>query len=130
MVTDPIGDMLIQIKNATMAGGRVVDLPCSKMKVAVAEILVSNGYLAHAEKIGELPKLMLRLTIAYDGKTPILTGVKRISKPGMRWYVAKSEVPRVMGGMGMAIVSTPQGVMTGDDARKKGVGGELLCEVW
>lgn len=130
MVTDPIGDLLIQIKNASLAGKKSVELPYSKMKEAVAKILVSEGYLTSASRKGELPKAILHVGLAYDGKTPVLTNLKRVSKPGMRWYIRGKQIPLVMGGMGISILSTPQGVMTGKNAKAKGVGGELLCEVW
>lgn len=130
MINDPLGDMLIQIKNASMAGLPVVDLPYSKMKMAVAKILVKSGYLTGATKKGEIPKSMLHLTLTYKDKTPVVSGVKRVSKPGLRWYVGRREIPTVMGGLGTAIVSTPEGVMDGGEARKKGLGGELLCEIW
>ena len=130
MVNDPIGDLLIQIKNASMAGIRSIELPYSKAKMAVSEVLVKTGYLVACSKQGDLPHAVLQISLAYDGKEPVLTGVKRVSKPGMRWYVGKKEIPLVMGGMGTAIVSTPSGIMTGQEARKNGLGGELLCEVW
>ncbi len=130
VVSDPIGDMLIQIKNAVMAGKHVVELPHSSMKHAVATILSQEGYIGTVEKTGNSPKLMLRIHLKYQGDAPVLTGVKRISKPGLRWYVGKNEIPEVLGGLGIAIVSTPQGVMSGKEAKKRGVGGELLCTVW
>lgn len=130
IVNDPIGDMLIQIKNAAMAKKRTIELPNSKLKLALAKTLIKAGYLTDAAVVGNAPKVQLRLTIAYEGKLPILTDLRRISKPGLRLYVGKSEIPRVVGGMGVAILSTPQGILTGGEAKKQGVGGELLCEVW
>lgn len=129
MVNDPIGDMLAQIKNATMAGKRVVELPHSRMKVQVATVLVQEGYLAAVEQFGEKPKLMLRLRLLGEEASPI-RDIKRVSKPGLRWYVTKDEIPQVLGGMGIAILSTSAGIMTGKEAKKRGVGGELLCTVW
>jgi small subunit ribosomal protein S8 len=130
MVNDPIGDMLIQVKNAALAHKRTIRMPASKAKLAVAKILKEKGYLSDCDmqKEGEWP--VLTLTLAYEDKSPILSGVRRVSKPGLRRYVGKGEIPYVLGGMGIAVLSTPQGVMAGDEARKKGVGGELICEVW
>lgn len=130
MVNDPIGDMLAQIKNASMARRGEVVLPFSAMKMAVASILKSEGYVAMVEKIGEEPKARLRIVLRYDNDAPVVTDLKRKSKPGMRVYIGKTAIPAVLGGMGISILSTPLGVMTGDEAKKQGVGGELLCEVW
>lgn len=130
MVNDPVGDMLTQIRNAAMAGKKVIELPHSKLKTAVSRILASEGYLESVETIGESPWKQLRLVLAYQEGRPVIIGVRRVSKPGLRWYVNQKTIPKVMGGMGMAIVSTPLGVMTGKDARAKKIGGELLCEVW
>jgi small subunit ribosomal protein S8 len=130
MVNDPIGDMLAQIKNAVMAGKSSVDLPYSRMKHQVAVILLKEGYLTEATKAGEVPKQRLLLKIKYEGKNAVLTDLKRKSKPGLRVYINKTEIPYVIGGMGIAIVSTSQGIMTGKDAKKRGIGGEFLCEVW
>ena len=130
MVSDPIGDMLAQIKNAYMAGKSVVVLPYSKMKEAVAGILVEEGYLALVTVKGEHVGQTLELTLRYEGSAPTLTDLKRKSKPGLRVYVGSHAIPTVVGGMGIAILSTPQGIMTGKQAKKKHIGGELLCEVW
>lgn len=130
MVNDPIGDMLVQIKNASMAGNAVVVLPHSRMKESVAFVLCKAGYLATVATIGERPKQMLTLTLLYQNKIPAMTDIKRKSKPGLRVYVGKREIPTVIGGMGVAILSTPCGVMTGNEAKKRGLGGELLCVVW
>ncbi len=130
MVNDPIGDMLIQIKNAALAGRTVVVLPHSKMKEEVGRVLKTEGYLESIEKIGTVPKFMLRLTLSYRDESPVLTDLKRISKPGLRVYIDRHSIPVVVGGMGVAVVSTPQGIMTGKEAKKKGIGGELLCEIW
>lgn len=130
MVNDPIGDMLTRIRNAAMAQIRVVEIPYSKLKEAVGLILVQEGYLTSVEKVGVGPKTILKAVLAYSGKTPILSGVKRISKPGLRWYVGKKDIPKVLGGMGTAILSTPEGIMTGKEAQDKGTGGEVVCEVW
>jgi len=130
MVNDPIADMLIQIKNAAMARIHRVDIPYSRMKHAVAAILEKEGYVVSVEKIGESTQTRLRIELKYEDSKPIFSDVKRISKPGLRWYVNKKSIPLVVGGMGIAILSTPQGVMTGKEAKKRGIGGELLCEVW
>lgn len=130
MVNDPVGDLLAQIKNASMAGIQSIDLPYSRMKMEVAKILSQEGYVGAIEKTGTEPKCRLKIVIKYVGKTPVITGVKRVSKPGLRLYVNKQTIPTVVGGMGIAIVSTPQGIMTGRDAKKKGIGGEILCTTW
>lgn len=130
MVNDPIGDLLIQIKNAYRAGKSVAVLPHSRLKEAVAQILAQEKYLAAVSVTGERPKKTLELALRYDGATPAVTDLKRKSKPGLRLYVGATAIPTVVGGMGVAIVSTPQGIMTGKEARKKHIGGELLCEVW
>ena len=130
MVNDPIGDMLIQIKNAAMVGKRVVDLPYSRIKYELASILAKEGYVDSVEKMGSEPKLMLRIINRFQGKAPVINGIKRISKPGLRWYVRKTMIPTVVGGVGVAILSTPQGLMTNKEAKKQGTGGEVLCEVW
>lgn len=130
MVNDSVGDLLAQIKNAYMAGTSVVMLPHSKMKETLARILAREGYLASVEVAGETYKKTLELTLRYQGKSPAMTDVKRKSKPGLRIYVRSEGIPTVVGGMGTAILSTPQGIMTGKEAKKKHIGGELLCEVW
>lgn len=130
MVNDPIGDMLIQIKNASLAKNSVIELPYSKLKMALGKILFDEGYIASVAKTGSDPKANLRVGIRYVNGTSVITGVKRVSKPGLRWYVNKSNIPTVVGGMGIAILSTPQGIMTGSVAKKKGIGGELLCKIW
>ncbi len=113
-----------------MAGKSVVNLPHSKMKEAVARILAEQRYVASVAALGEHPKKTLEVSLRYDGAIPAITDVKRKSKPGLRVYVGASDIPVVVGGMGTAILSTPQGIMTGKQAKKKHIGGELLCEVW
>ena len=130
MVNDPIGDMLIQIKNAAAAGRKSLDLPYSNMKAALGEILVGEKYIESMKKTGIEPKFILHINLREVDGVPAITGVKRISKPGLRWYIDKNEIPRVFSGMGTAILSTSQGMMTGRAAKKLGIGGELLCEVW
>ncbi|MFZ0637127.1 MAG: 30S ribosomal protein S8 [Candidatus Acidiferrales bacterium] len=132
MTTDPIADMLTRIRNASRAKHPRVDLPASKLKVEIARILKDEGYLASYKVVDETKvKKMLRVFLRYTpDRRSVITNLKRISRPGCRRYVGKSEIRAVVGGMGIAIVSTPRGLMTGHAARKQGVGGELLCEVW
>lgn len=130
-ITDPIADMLTRIRNATMARHDEVRLPSSKMKVAIARVLKEEGFIKDYEEVVEGLRRFLRLKLAYTGKKePVLTGLKRVSKPGLRVYVQKREIPRVYGGLGVAILSTPQGIMTGQQAWRRHVGGEVLCYVW
>ena len=130
MVGDPIGDMIIQKKNAGMAGKKAVELSFSKEKERIGKILEQEGYIIHSEKIGMLPHATLRITLRYVDGVHVIDGVKRMSKPGVRLYVDKHSIPSVMGNIGIAILSTSKGVMTGKEARKNGIGGELLCEIW
>lgn len=113
-----------------MAGKLAIELPHSRLKMEVAKILSREGYIGSVEKFGTGPKFMIRIGIKYQGNEPAITGLKRISKPGLRWYIKKHAIPTVVGGMGIAILSTPQGIMTGTEAKKKGIGGELLCTIW
>ena len=135
-ITDPIADMLTRIRNAAMMGHPVVAMPSSKLKVEIARILKEEGYLegydaAEGEKPGQP---VLRLKIKYLGerreKKPVITGLERISRPGRRVYTRKQDIPWVLSGIGIAILSTPKGVMTGQRARQLNVGGELICKVW
>ena len=116
MVNDPVGDMIAQIKNASMAKNERVELPHSRMKEVVAAVLVAQGYLASLETTGEAPKRTLRLGIKYNHGEPAIRDIKRVSKPGLRWYVQSNKIPNVVGGMGIDIVSTSQWVMTGNEA--------------
>jgi small subunit ribosomal protein S8 len=135
-VTDPIGDMLTRIRNAALAGHPTVSLPSSKMKLAIAQILKEEGFLENFEEalVEGRPARVLRLRLKYVGerreRRPVLGGLKRVSRPGRRVYVGKSKIPWVRSGLGVAILSTPKGVMTGARARQLGVGGEVLCQVW
>ena len=126
---DPIADMLTRIRNASRALLPTVAIPHSRMKESLAHILKSEGYVAEVAVEGKLPKT-IKLRLKYDGKKSVIEGLKRVSKPGLRNYVGSTEIPRVRGGLGVAVVSTSEGVMTGQDARKKNIGGELLCYVW
>jgi small subunit ribosomal protein S8 len=135
-VSDPIGDMLTRIRNAALAGHKTASLPASKMKLAIAQILKEEGFIEAFEEaaVEGKPSKALRITLKYVGerreRRPVITGLARISRPGRRVYAGKREIPWVRSGMGVAILSTPKGVMTGDRARHLGVGGEVLCQIW
>jgi small subunit ribosomal protein S8 len=135
-MTDPIADMLTRIRNSTMSGQAMTAMPFSKIKVEIAKILKEEGYLenyevADGEKLGQK---VLRLKIKYFGerreRKPVMTGIERVSRPGRRVYTKKQDIPWVLSGIGVAILSTPKGIMTGQRARQLGVGGEILCKVW
>ena len=128
-MNDPISDMLTRIRNANGALLPLVNVPHSKLKESIAGILKSEGYIHDFSVEGQLPK-NLKLKLKYQGKKSVIEGLRRISKPGLRHYVGATEIPRVLGGLGVAVLSTPEGVMTGTQARKKNLGGELLCYVW
>jgi small subunit ribosomal protein S8 len=135
-MTDPIADMLTRIRNAVMAGQTMTAMPFSKVKAEIAKILKEEGYLEMIEVAdGERPsQKVLRLRIKYIGdrreRKPVITGLERVSRPGRRVYSKKQDIPWVLSGIGVAIVSTPKGIMTGQRARQLGVGGEILCKVW
>ena len=131
-MSDPIADMLTRIRNANTAKHDTVDIPSSKIKVAIADILVDEGYIAKYDIIDEGSYKTMRVTLKYgaDKNEKIITGLKRISKPGLRIYVGKDELPKVLGGLGIAILSTNQGIITDKEARKLKVGGEVLAFVW
>jgi small subunit ribosomal protein S8 len=132
MITDPIADMLTRIRNAAKARHLRVDLPASRLKVEIARILKDEGYLSTFKVVDEnKTKKSLRLFLRYTpDKHSVITDLRRVSRPGCRRYVGKTEIRAVVGGMGISILSTPRGIMTGQAAKKAGVGGELLCEVW
>lgn len=132
MMTDPISDMLTRVRNAAMARAHVVEMPMSKMKFAIAKILESRGYLAQVETVtGKVSsREVLRLTLSYVDGMPVVSDLKRISKPGRRVYMKADDIRPVRSGYGLSIVSTPNGLMAGDDARKRRLGGELICEVY
>ena len=131
MTTDPIADFLTRIRNGALAKHPRVEMPSSKMKIEIARILKEEGYLANYKVVEEKGKKTLRVFLRYTpDRHSVITDLKRISRPGSRRYVGKFGIKPVVGGMGIAIVSTPRGLMTGSSARKEGVGGELLCEVW
>ena len=135
-VNDPIADMLTRVRNSVMIGQSLVAMPSSKIKVEIARILKEEGYIDGFEVVDEDSpvKRTLRLRLKYVGerreRRPVITGLERISRPGRRTYTRKTDIPWVLSGLGIAIVSTPKGVMTGQRARQLGVGGELLCKVW
>jgi len=128
-MTDPISDMLTRIRNAGHALLPTVEIPHSKLKESIAQILKKEGYVADVGVDGKVAKT-LKLRLKYQGKKSTIEGLRRISRPGLRRYVGATEIPRVLGGMGVAVISTPEGVMTGVQARKKNLGGEVLCYVW
>lgn len=130
-MTDPIADMLTRIRNGVHAKHDAVTMPASKIKVAIARVLKEEGFILDFHLDTEANRSVLKIELTYTGrKDSVLTGIKRVSKPGLRVYVQKREIPRVFGGLGIAILSTPEGVMTGQRARQTGVGGEILCYVW
>ncbi len=131
MHTDPIADMLTRIRNAVAVGHERVTMPSSKLKVGIAEILVSEGFIDRFEEVADGSHKELLLVLRYGNRRrPAIEGIKRISKPGHRIYRGASELPRVQGGIGVAVVSTSQGIMPDREARRRRLGGEILCEVW
>ena len=130
-LTDPVADMLSRIRNSTQARHQKVDIPASTLKVEIARILKEEGYIASFKPVEEEGHKLLRVYLKYDSSNAAaITNIHRISRPGCRVYVGRTEIPRVLGGLGINILTTPRGVMTGRQARREGVGGELLCEVW
>ena len=129
-MSDPIADMLTRIRNANTAKHDTVDVPSSKMKLAIADILVNEGYIAKYDLVEDGAFQNIHITLKYDKNEKIISGIKRISKPGLRVYADKENLPKVLGGLGTAILSTNQGVITDKEARKLGVGGEVLAFVW
>jgi small subunit ribosomal protein S8 len=134
MYSDPVSDMLTRIRNALMIGHAATVVPNSKLKVEIARILQEEGYIEGYEVGNETPASMIHVKLKYYGdrrhRRPVITGLERVSRPGRRVYAGRTELPWVLSGMGIAIVSTSQGVMTAQTARSKGVGGEVLCKVW
>jgi small subunit ribosomal protein S8 len=131
MQTDPIADLLTRIRNGSRSRHPRVDLPSSKLKIEIARILKEEGYLANFKVVEEKGKKTLRVFLRYTpDRRSVITDLKRISRPGSRRYIGKTGIRPVVGGMGISILSTPRGLMTGQSARKEGVGGEVLCEVW
>jgi small subunit ribosomal protein S8 len=131
VITDPIADMLTRIRNANTANHTIVDIPASKMKIAVAEILKDEGFIRGFERVEEGPQGVLRITLKYGPeKEKVITGLRRISRPGLRVYTGRGEIPRVLGGLGLVLMSTSKGIMSGKRAKREGVGGEVLAYVW
>ncbi len=131
MMTDPIADMLTRVRNASVARHAYVDVPHSNLKQRIAEVLLHEGYIQNISVHGEGPRRMLRIELKYVGKKePVLSGLRRVSRPGLRVYRPASGIPRVFGGLGTTIMSTPKGVMSGRRARRLNVGGEVLAAVW
>jgi small subunit ribosomal protein S8 len=133
-ISDPISDMLTRVRNGMLAGQQLVSMPSSKLKLEIARILKEEGYIMGFESAQENEHPILRIRLKYVGerraRRPVITGLRRVSRPGSRTYVSRDKIPWVRSGMGIAILTTPKGVMTGIRARQLGVGGELLCEVW
>jgi small subunit ribosomal protein S8 len=128
-MTDPIADFLTRIRNGTQALLADIEVPHSKMKESIAHILKRNGYITDCAVEGAAIK-KLKVKLKYQGRQGVIAGLRRVSTPGLRRYVGATEIPRVLGGMGIAILSTPKGVMTGTDAKKQNLGGEVLCFIW
>ncbi|BCV23131.1 30S ribosomal protein S8 [Moorella sp. Hama-1] len=131
MMTDPIADFLTRIRNANMVYQEKVEVPASRVKRALAEILKTEGYIKSYEYVEDNKQGILRLYLKYGpNREKIITGLKRISRPGLRVYAKKGEVPRVLGGLGIAVISTSKGILTDKEARREGVGGEVICYIW
>ena len=129
-ITDPIADMLTRIRNANTQRHETVDIPASKLKKAIAEILFEEGYIKSFEEIEDNAQGIIRITLKYVNKQKVISGLKRVSKPGLRVYATKDELPKVLGGLGIALISTSKGIMTDKKARQEGIGGEVLAFVW
>ena len=130
-ITDPIADMLTRIRNANTVGHETVEIPASKMKKAIAEILKEEGYITDFDVIEDDKQGMIKVTMKYgSNKERVISGIKKISKPGLKVYAKANEVPKVLGGLGIAIISTSKGIVSDKEARKLGVGGEVICYVW
>ena len=130
-ITDVIADMLTRIRNAGTAKHETVDVPASSVKNAIAQILVEEGYVKEVQNIDDGKQGVIRLYLKYtENKKPVISGIKRISKPGLRIYASKDELPKVLGGLGVAVISTSKGIMTDKKARKLGIGGEVMAYIW
>jgi small subunit ribosomal protein S8 len=131
MTSDPIADMLTRIRNALASRHLKVDVPASRLKMEIARILKNEGYILNFKTAEEGPKKLIRIYLKYTpGNVPVISEIQRVSRPGCRVYVGSKGVPRVLGGLGINILTTPKGVMTGREARRAGVGGEVLCQLW
>ncbi|MCA9752786.1 MAG: 30S ribosomal protein S8 [bacterium] len=130
-MSDPIADMLTRIRNAGRAGHKRVDVPASKLKLEIARILLKERFISNYKFVEDGPQGVIRVYLKYTPEDePVINGLERVSKPGLRRYAGVQEIPRVLGGMGVSILSTSRGIMTGREARTAGVGGEILCNVW
>ncbi len=130
MLTDPIADMLTRIRNAARIKAEKVDIPASKLKLEIAKILKEEGFIRAYKVIKDRRQGILRVNLKYADGEPVITGIEKVSKPGRRVYVGSQEIPRVMGGVGLAILTTPKGVLSDKMCRRENVGGELLCHIW
>ncbi len=131
MTADPIADMLTRVRNALIARHPKVDVPASRLKNEIARILKDEGYILNFKLTEEGAKKFIRLYLKYTpGNLPVISRIERVSRPGCRVYVGSKDIPRILGGLGINILTTPKGVMTGTSARKEGVGGEVLCQIW
>ena len=130
VMTDPIADMLTRIRNANQMKKKTVDMPASKLKLQIAELLKNEGYITNYREVNQEPQNVLRVTLKYVQNERVVKGLKRISKPGLRVYAKTNEMPKVLNGLGIAVVSTSKGLMTDREARKQRVGGEILAYVW
>ncbi|MCY6483484.1 30S ribosomal protein S8 [Clostridium aestuarii] len=130
VMTDPIADMLTRIRNANIVRHEVVEFPSSNVKKALANILLKEGYVKDVEEYADGAVPMLRMSLKYQGKERVITGLKRISKPGLRVYCKKDSVPKVLNGLGVAMISTSKGIVTDKEATKLGLGGEVICYIW
>jgi len=131
MMTDPVADMLTRLRNASKAKHTTTDMPASKLKRQIAQILKDEGYIQDFEEVEDPPQNALRVHLKYgENRSPALSGLRRVSKPGLRVYKGRQDIPRVLGGMGTVIISTPKGLMTGRDAWRQNVGGEVLAFIW
>lgn len=131
MMTDPIADLLTRIRNALVAKHKVTHVPASRIKADIARILKEEGYIDNVKRVEENGKAVLRLTLRYGPSGErVITGIERVSRSGLRVFVKKDEIPKVLGGLGVSIISTSQGVMTGAESKRRGLGGEVVCRVW
>ncbi|MDT3699498.1 MAG: 30S ribosomal protein S8 [Thermincola sp.] len=131
VMTDPVADLLTRVRNANMVNHEKVEIPASKVKKAIADIFKTEGYIKDCEFIDDGKQGIIRIYLKYgSNKEKVISGLKRISKPGLRVYAKKDQVPRVLGGLGTAVISTSKGIMTDKDARKQGLGGEVICYIW
>jgi small subunit ribosomal protein S8 len=130
-MTDPIADLLTRIRNGNQARKERIDVPWSRLKDAVARVLISEGFLRDATIVGEGVAKQLRIALKYDEqRKPVITGIQRVSRPSLRVYVGKEKIPLIRGGLGISVLSTPAGILVDREAKQRGIGGELLCAVW